>query len=160
MKKYYLAYGSNLNLEQMKVRCSGAVPVGTTNLKNYRLVYKGSCDEFAYLTLKKAKGELVPVAIYEITEYDEALLDRYEGYPSLYHKKYMLFKINRSLKLGLIYIMNRQFDYHIPSEEYVESCNIGYDDFGFDKTILDEAYNYSVSNRTKQFKKVKRQFKN
>jgi len=40
-KKYYIAYGSNLNKEQMKSRCPDAVPVGTSEIKNYTLLFKG-----------------------------------------------------------------------------------------------------------------------
>lgn len=34
LKKYYLAYGSNLNLEHMAHRCPNAKVVGTTILEN------------------------------------------------------------------------------------------------------------------------------
>ena len=37
-KMYYLAYGSNLNVEQMKKRCPDAVVVGTAVLDGYRLM--------------------------------------------------------------------------------------------------------------------------
>ena len=47
LKKYYLAYGSNLNLEHMAQRCPSAKPIGVTTLENYRLVYKGSADDFS-----------------------------------------------------------------------------------------------------------------
>jgi len=40
--KYYLAYGSNLNLEQMAYRCPTAKPVGVTTLKNYQLLFRGA----------------------------------------------------------------------------------------------------------------------
>ena len=39
--KYYIAYGSNLNLEQMARRCPTAKVVGSTIFKNYRLVFRG-----------------------------------------------------------------------------------------------------------------------
>ena len=48
-KRYYLAYGSNLNMEQMHYRCPGAVPLGTAELEGYRLLFKGS-KTGAYLT--------------------------------------------------------------------------------------------------------------
>ena len=35
--RLYIAYGSNLNLEQMKRRCPTAEVVGTAELKNWRL---------------------------------------------------------------------------------------------------------------------------
>lgn len=42
MKKYYIAYGSNLNVRQMKFRCPTAKVVGTSVIKGYELLYKGS----------------------------------------------------------------------------------------------------------------------
>ena len=78
MKKYYLAYGSNLNLEEMKSRCPLSKPVGAAVIPNYRLVYKG-VPYRSFLTIEPCEGETVPVGIYEITEKDEARLDIYEG---------------------------------------------------------------------------------
>ena len=42
MKKFYLAYGSNLNVEQMQFRCPDARIVGTAEIPNYQLLFKGS----------------------------------------------------------------------------------------------------------------------
>ena len=36
MGKKYIAYGSNMNIEQMSRRCPNAKPIGKTVLKNYR----------------------------------------------------------------------------------------------------------------------------
>lgn len=41
MNKYYLAYGSNLSMAQMAQRCPDAVYVGTAELKDYQLLFKG-----------------------------------------------------------------------------------------------------------------------
>ena len=40
-KRYYLAYGSNLNVRQMRDRCPDARVVGTAVLKNCRLLSPG-----------------------------------------------------------------------------------------------------------------------
>lgn len=40
--RYYLAYGSNLDMERMGKRCPYAVVVGTTEIKGYRLLFKKS----------------------------------------------------------------------------------------------------------------------
>ena len=37
MDRLYIAYGSNLNLDQMKRRCPTAEVIGTAELKNWRL---------------------------------------------------------------------------------------------------------------------------
>lgn len=40
--KLYVAYGSNLNKEQMSHRCPDAKPVYTGYLENWELIYRGS----------------------------------------------------------------------------------------------------------------------
>ena len=45
-KRYYLAYGSNLNRKQMEMRCPGAKVVGTALLEGYELLFKGSKTGF------------------------------------------------------------------------------------------------------------------
>ena len=88
MNKYYLAYGSNLSMAQMAQRCPDAVYVGTAELKDYQLLFKGS-QSGSYLTVEPKKGSMVPVLVWRISERDEHYLDRYEGYPSFYYKKTM-----------------------------------------------------------------------
>ena len=41
-KKYYIAYGSNLNLPQMAFRCPTAKVVGVSEIKDYELLFRGS----------------------------------------------------------------------------------------------------------------------
>ena len=85
MKKYYIAYGSNLNVQQMRYRCPGARVVGISVIKGYELLYKGS-KTGSYLTIEKKKDGIVPVAVWEVTADDEKRLDAYEGYPNFYYK--------------------------------------------------------------------------
>lgn len=40
MSKYYIAYGSNLNKDQMKYRCPDAKLVGTGSIPNYQLLFE------------------------------------------------------------------------------------------------------------------------
>ena len=82
-KIYYLAYGSNLNKNQMAYRCPNAKTIGSMMLKGYELVFK-SC-----LTIEPNKDGEVPLGIWQITKEDEKRLDRYEGYPILYRKEYI-----------------------------------------------------------------------
>lgn len=152
MKKYYLAYGSNLNKSQMSYRCKNAKIIGSAFIKNYQLVYKGIYNECSYLTIKPSNGSYVPIGIYEISHIDELALDRYEGYPHLYHKKYVKININGKEEKALIYVMNKNFDYNLPSKHYIKICEIGYQDFNFDKKILDEALNITKQNIQNQNK--------
>ena len=49
---YYIAYGSNLNKEEMKQRCKDAKFVSLARLENYTLTYRGNPGR-AYLTVDK-----------------------------------------------------------------------------------------------------------
>lgn len=84
--KLYVAYGSNLDKEQMKYRCPSARPVQSGYLDNWQLIYRGS-KTGAYASIRYKKGCRVPVGLWEITKHDERFLDRYEGYPIFYQKK-------------------------------------------------------------------------
>lgn len=144
MKKYYLAYGSNLNLDQMKWRCPDAIPVGVAKIKDYQLLFKGS-KSGSYLTIEKQKGSFVPVAIWQVSESDESSLDVYEGYPSFYYKKeialtYEDISSGKKEKCrGFIYIMHEDRNLGMPTRRYVQTCIKGYQDFGFDIKILEKA---------------------
>lgn len=149
-KKYYLTYGSNLNLQQMKYRCPTAKPIGKINLEDYRLMYKGSEDNYAYLTIEKSKGSELPLGLFEVSYLDILSLDKYEGYPNLYSKFYIPIQVEGKKKKALIYIMNNGYDYHISSEEYVTTCLEGYDDFEFDINILNQALYDTIDNLPKK----------
>jgi gamma-glutamylcyclotransferase (GGCT)/AIG2-like uncharacterized protein YtfP len=148
MKKYYLAYGSNLNLQQLKKRCPTAKFIGKTILNNYRLVFKG--NNIGFLTIEEVENSIVPLGIFEITEFDEHNLDWYEGYPNFYHKEYLDIIVNDNKEKALIYIMNPNYSYALPSMEYLKNCIEGYNDFGFNKKILEQAIETSYINIEKK----------
>ena len=60
-KRYYIAYGSNLNIPQMRMRCPGARIIGTSVIPDYELLFKGS-KTGSYLTIEPKAGSSVPVA--------------------------------------------------------------------------------------------------
>ena len=140
-KRYYLAYGSNLNMEQMQYRCPGAVPLGTAELEGYRLLFKGS-KTGSYLTIEKAEGFTVPVGVWAVTEADEKRLDCYEGFPTFYYKEnlditYSGIHTGRKHRCrAFLYIMHEERQPGIPSWVYVNTCRRGYADFGFDEEVL------------------------
>lgn len=152
--KYYIAYGSNLNLRQMGERCPDAKAIGTSTVKDYRLMVKKG-GSGAYLTIEPEENASVPVAVWEVSPGDEAALDVYEAYPSLYYKKDMALTVKTAGGASLdctafVYIMYEDFPHGVPSREYMDACAEGYRDFGFDPGILSEAYRYSEGKAGKQ----------
>lgn len=139
MKRYYLAYGSNLNLSQMRRRCPNAKKVGSFLLKGYELEFR------YYLTIKKSPNGEVPLGIFEIDETGERNLDRYEGYPTHYRKEYLDVELNGKPIKALVYIMNEEIrGVMVPDMFYVNTCLQGYKDFGFDSGYLFKAYERSL----------------
>lgn len=143
-KRYYIAYGSNLNIRQMRMRCPSARIIGTSEIPNYELLFKGS-KTGSYLTIEPKNGSTVPVAAWEVNAEDEAALDRYEGYPAFYYKTEMTLPIKgiRSGKMRnrkcFVYIMHEDRPLGIPSGYYVATCLEGYDSFEFDEKYLYDA---------------------
>lgn len=144
-RKYYIAYGSNLNKWQMTARCPDAIDVGTAELEGWRLAYRGS-KSGAYLTIIPDKRGTVPVAIWAVSQQDEKNLDRYEGYPSFYRKKIMTVHMRKrdgepAEVKAFVYLMHADSRPGIPSLAYQQTCMIGYRHFGFSPVYLQEAYN-------------------
>ena len=147
-KRYYIAYGSNLNIPQMRMRCPGARIIGTSVIEDYQLLFKGS-KTGSYLTIEPMEGAEVPVVMWEVTETDEKALDRYEGYPNFYYKKEMTLDI-KGIRTGkvrrrdaFVYIMHEERELGIPSWYYVNTCLDGYRAFGFDEKYLFDAIRIS-----------------
>ena len=143
-KRYYIAYGSNLNIRQMRYRCPGAKPIGISAIPDYELLYKGS-KTGAYLTIEPKNGSLVPIAVWAVTADDERRLDIYEGYPNFYYKKEIRLPVklaSRKMKKvnAFVYIMHEERSIAIPSMTYIRTCEEGYRNFGFDVKYLDRAY--------------------
>ena len=148
-KKLYIAYGSNLNKEQMQFRCPTAKPIAKTLLKDYKLVFQGHPLN-AHANVIPAEGEEVPVVIWEITGKDEVSLDIYEGVRGGYYtKEYMEVDVNGEKKEALIYIMTPR-PYGIPSDRYLQTIVEGYKDFRFSIRILNEAVIHAHKNVIKR----------
>lgn len=137
--KYYIAYGSNLSVKQMAVRCPEARVAGKAVLKDWTLVFK------LHATIEPAKGFEVPVLIWEISDRDEEYLDAYEGFPSYYFKRDLEVTLT-DLKgkrprqvTAMVYIMTEGRAVRMPMKGYVDVLVEGYERFGFDLGILRRA---------------------
>lgn len=138
MKRLYIAYGSNLNQQQMAERCPTAKIVGASTLTDQRLLFRGP-NGGAVATVENSKGGSVPVLLWEITEADEAALDRYEGWPILYRKEKIKLRYAGKTVEAMIYIMNEGRPLGQPGIYYYSVILGGYNAAGFDAEILKQA---------------------
>lgn len=138
----YLAYGSNLNKEQMSYRCPDALPLIGCVANGWRLVFRGVAD----ITPDKASN--LPVGLWRITSECEAALDRYEGYPRLYRKEYITLGAWAGMWRGetaMTYVMNHD-SIAPPSQIYLKTIAEGYRDFKLPMTSLQKEVRWSVDN--------------
>ena len=125
----YFAYGSNLNLFQMKRRCKDSVFLKKYELKGYRLNFR---SKYRAADIEKNKNSLVPGALFEISKSDEKKLDIYEDYPILYKKLYFTY-YNKTV---MTYIMVNKTEFKYPTERYLNVVKKGYRDCKLDTKYL------------------------
>ena len=138
MTKIYLAYGSNLNHQQMAKRCPNSNYLGKTELKDWRLIFK------SVATIERELGKYVPVGIFQITNECEKALDIYEDYPHLYDKKELDVILDGSEVTAMTYIMVGKYGIAPPSKKYFNVISEGYKNCGLNFDFLLEAEEYSI----------------
>lgn len=142
--RYYIAYGSNLNVDQMKYRCPDSKIVGTAKIDGWELLFRGS-KTGSYLTIEPQDGASVPVVIWKVSEEDEKSLDRYEGFPRFYIKRTFTLKVKdfrtheRYFLTAFAYIMHLGRPLGLPSIYYYRDCEDGYRAFNFSTKVLEQA---------------------
>lgn len=133
MERLYIAYGSNMNLEQMALRCPNSETAAAAMLKGYELQFR------YHATIEPNSDSEVPVLLWRLSERDEQQLDRYEGYPRYYRKEVVQFDLNGESVEGMVYIMNGNKPLQAPSEQYFQTILQGYKSAGLDTSYLETA---------------------
>ena len=136
--RLFAAYATGVNRAEMAKHCPTAKLIGTTELKNYRLAFRGS-RAGALATIDKAKGGSVPALLWELTMQDEAALDRWISVPELYRKATIKIRRDGSPLDALIYILISGKPQNKPSAFYYSTLLEGYRAAGFDADILKAA---------------------
>ena len=127
----YFAYGSNLNLFQMKRRCKDSIFLKKINLKDFRLTFR---SKYRAADIEPKKNSIVPGGLFDISKSDEKKLDVYEDYPSLYKKFYFTYYG----KKVMTYTMVNKTPFRFPTERYLNVVKRGYKDCGLDSKYLAE----------------------
>lgn len=138
--RYYFAYGSNCNLEQMAHRCPNATKVGGVTLEGYKLTFNGKHSGTGVASIKRKNGSTVYGLLWEITSGCESALDWYEGFPRLYTKKNVTVKTADGTAIkAMVYIMTSEFNKPaMPSQGYFNGIRDGFRQNGIDTRSLYE----------------------
>lgn len=157
-KRLYVAYGSNLNKQQMSERCPGAKFIGAGLIHDYELQFKG-LHSAAFATIAQKQGANVPVGVWEIQDTDEWSLDIYEGYPRHYFKEMVSVALEETTVNAMVYVMNHNAKFGIPSVHYYGVIKDGYRDCGLDESVLNQAlinsYEQSVKGSRDGYRRLK-----
>ncbi len=138
--RYYIAYGSNMSMTQIKRRCPDVELVDSTFLNGYKLEFKTAYGTGAFATITPDANSKVPVVIFKISQNDERNLDIYEGVKGKHYFKEMIdVRVNNKLIRAMVYRMNLKAKLSLPSFAYIDTILEGYISFGFDTGIIDEA---------------------
>ena len=122
----------------MAERCPKARYIGSTTLKDWRLIFK------SVATIEKEVGKDVPVGVFEISDQCEKALDVYEDYPQLYDKQKLGVSLNGKLVTAMTYVMVANYGIAPPSRKYFDVISEGYKNCGLDLNFLLEAKKHSI----------------
>jgi len=131
----YFAYGSNLNLFQMKRRCKDSIFLKKINLKDFRLTFR---SKYRAADIEPKKNSIVPGGLFDISKSDEKKLDVYEDYPSLYRKFYFTYYG----KKVMTYTMVKKSPFKFPTERYLNIVKRGYRDCKLECKFLYKALKF------------------
>jgi gamma-glutamylcyclotransferase len=120
------AYGSNLDLAQMRRRCPSAKPVDAATLSGHRLVFAGWSSRWqgAIANVVPSTRQTVQGALYELTREDMASLDVYEGG---YRRELVTVRDSSGQKRRAhAYVLDRPLPAGAPSVDYACAIARGY----------------------------------
>jgi len=135
----YFAYGSNLDLTQMRRRCPGARPVGPAVLDGYRIGFAGRSQLWGgggVATLLKVHDDWVEGILYDLPLAELTILDRYEGHPVAYRRRLLRVEDEHGQRRrAQVYVKEAAIEAP-PSPDYLGVIRRAYHRLGFDDTPL------------------------
>jgi len=143
---YYFAYGSNLDVSQMRERCPEADPVDTAVLRDHALAFGGHSPnwEGAPATVVPDDGAHVPGLVYELPFDEIRILDYYEGHPVRYERRErpVLHRDDEETREVQIYVKQVDGPFGHPPASYLSVLKEAYRELDFDPRILDRALQF------------------
>jgi gamma-glutamylcyclotransferase (GGCT)/AIG2-like uncharacterized protein YtfP len=132
----YFAYGMNTNIGQMASRCPQAVDLGAAVLPNYefRFARVGDVLENPEFNCQGVLWDLTPECL--------KALDRLEGYPWMYQRKFVTVQHNGESVDALVYYMVGDNEDEYPSQHYYDMLMEGYTEHGLDTSQITDAVKY------------------
>jgi len=133
----YFAYGSNMDAEQMQLRCPGYRLLGVARLVNYTLAFtrwsrawnSGTAD------ILPEKGKTVIGALYDLTFDDLKRMDRIADYPNSYLRLDVVVESGGETFPAMTYVAVR-IGVFLPSRPYLDKMIHGAERCQIDATYI------------------------
>jgi gamma-glutamylcyclotransferase (GGCT)/AIG2-like uncharacterized protein YtfP len=129
------AYGSNLQVAQMRARCPSAELLEPAVLRQARLVFRGYSARWggAVATLVWDPASVVYGALYRLEPADLARLDVFEGAPFVYERiRVSLCDVYGRRRRAQAYVRTKGGRARAPAPRYLTTILRAYDALGFD----------------------------
>lgn len=141
--RLYFAYGSNLNLEQMRVRCPKHQVIGPARLPGYRLGFYGYSMNWdgAVATIIAEAGAEVWGVLYQLNIGDWGQLDRFEnvkddGTGDYFHMPVEVINQQGELQEATAYVKATLGTTVCPSTEYLQTILQGMESHQLPETYV------------------------
>jgi len=148
MSEYFFAYGTNISQDELNKHCPGAVLIGYGMLNNYMLEFRGYTGH-AIAQICKKKGEVLPVAIWELPPESRYTIENYEKFPYLYKRQKAKAVLRGQKVTGIIYINKQDLPVSEPDEKYLAVLRQAYKQADFDEYYIDSALQRIKNNEDK-----------
>ena len=138
----YFAYGSNINLNQMAVRCPDAKVVEPAVLENYELLFRGNAHGYGVATIRFKEGSQVHGLLWRLTPECEQNLDTYEAYPQLYDKQKVPLRTKSGKQVqAMVYVMTHEKERlpTMPTRSYYTGIQEGFRQNGLPMKTLEQS---------------------
>ncbi len=129
----YFAYGSNLNRDDMRLRCPGARPGTRACLNGWRLSFRGVAN------IEPQPDAAVHGALWWLTDDDVCSLDSYEGAPSHYVQRLVTVATAQGQVEAMTYVMTQASYVGLPSSWYLDRIATGFRQWGLPMRSLTAA---------------------
>ena len=117
----YFAYGSNLDPEQMQWRCPDAIALGPALLENWAWRIGGR----GYATVSPSPGHHVWGGIWNLSDEDLRILDRYEGVAGGHYRREFVTVMAQNQPVELLLYIENYDDHGSPRPDYLERIIAG-----------------------------------
>ncbi len=137
-ENYYFAYGSNMNLSQMRRRCPNSIFICRARLIGYKFVFDGCSKnrKGAVANIVKSEKEFVWGGVFKITNQCLVNLDKYEEYHRSYQREILEVIDDEGKRYEALVYLREPKILGKPSEKYRQIVLDGAKDVGIPEDYI------------------------